>query len=162
MNSKAMLSIDVMLTILAVLLFVTMFQPVYDNFIDTNNEISARAQVKNIALDTMSRINLMGSHYYLDAADPPNPISQGAIEFYVPFIFLSDKPAGQDCSISIRGDSVNDTVTVSVSHDLEKKDGSTFQVTEGYTFSSPFAGDFQNSPIAQGCGEKIELTFGGP
>lgn len=88
---KGQLSIDFMLTVVAVLIFTQLFLTFSNNYLDNATELNIRQQEKLIALQMASIIN---ETYSLSGGNT-------SIQFKIPWIYEGNKPAGQDCNITL-------------------------------------------------------------
>jgi hypothetical protein len=89
-RSKGQLSIDFMLTIIAVLIFVQLFLTFSNTYLESATELNIRQQEKLIILQLAAIIN--ETETINDA--------KVTIDYRIPWIYEGAKPAGQDCNIS--------------------------------------------------------------
>src|SRR3989344_2668790 len=92
MMQKAQISIDFIMTVVAVLGFMQMFQGFSNTYLENATELNIKQQEKLIALQLSSIIN------------ETNSLSDGniiAISYKLSWIYEGDKPSGQDCNIMI-------------------------------------------------------------
>ena len=92
---KGQLSIDFMLTVVAVLIFTQLFLTFSNNYLENATELNIRQQEKLIALQIASIIN------EIDTLSDTFVGDKTIVQYNIPWIYEGNKPAGQDCNITM-------------------------------------------------------------
>jgi uncharacterized protein (UPF0333 family) len=122
MKAKGQLSIDLMMTVLAVLVFVQMFNPIVQQFNESSKEMTVFNQEKAIAFQVMNALEAVTALY------DPYTGTTGSISFSVPLIYEPGKHSGQKCSVMIlplgsMECNTNDNACIKVSYEMKTGTG---------------------------------------